>query len=71
MNLCPRCKHMSKCVVPMELDTTEELESIDERLEEIREIQQEEAGNSVFIPEDVVFEVMVMECADFDEESFH
>ncbi len=71
MNLCSKCKHMSNCIVPMELDTSSELEAIDESLEEIREIQEDESGNSVFVPEDVVFEVIVTECADFEEESFH
>lgn len=71
MNLCPKCKHQSNCLVPVELDTSAELESIDEGLEELREIQEEEESNSVFIPEDVVFEVIVMECADYEEESFH
>ncbi len=71
MNLCPKCKHQSACLVPTELDTSAELESIDEGLEELREIQEEEESNSVFIPEDVVFEVIVMECGDYEEESFH
>jgi hypothetical protein len=57
--------------VPTELDTSAEMESLDEALEELREIQEEEGSNSVFIPEDVVFEVIVSECADFEEESFH
>ena len=71
MNLCPKCKHMSSCIVPTELDTSAEMESLDEALEELREMQEEEWSNSVFIPEDVVFEVIVSECADFEEESFH
>ena len=71
MNLCPKCKHMSNCLVPTELDTSTEVESLDDSLEELREIQSEESGNSVFIPEDVMFEVIVVECADFEEESFH
>ncbi len=71
MNLCPKCKHMSNCLVPTELDTSAEMESLDEALEELREVQEEEGSNSVFIPEDVVFEVIVSECADFEEESFH
>lgn len=71
MNLCPKCKHVSNCLVPTELDTSTEIESIEESLEELREIQEEEAGNSVFIPEDVMFEVIVVECEDFEEESFH
>lgn len=71
MNLCPKCKHMSNCLVPTELDTSTEIESLEESLEELREIQSEESGNSVFIPEDVMFEVIVVECADFEEESFH
>ncbi|MEK6537919.1 MAG: hypothetical protein AABY41_01725 [Nitrospirota bacterium] len=62
---------MSNCLVPTELDTSAEMESLDEALEELREIQEEEGSNSVFIPEDVVFEVIVSECADFEEESFH
>jgi len=57
--------------VPTELDTSAEMESLDEALEELREMQEEEGSNSVFIPEDVVFEVIVSECADFEEESFH
>lgn len=71
MNLCPKCKHMSNCLVPTELDTSTEIGSLEESLEELREIQAEESGNSVFIPEDVMFEVVVVECADFEEESFH
>ena len=71
MNLCPKCKHMSNCLVPTELDISTEVESLDESLEELREIQAEESGNSVFVPEDVMFEVIVVECADFEEESFH
>ncbi len=71
MNLCPKCKHSSSCLVPMELDTSAELESLDEGLEELREIQEDEENDSVFVPEDVVFEVIVMECGDFEEESFH
>ena len=71
MNLCPKCKHMSNCLVPTELDISSEVEALDESLEELREIQAEESGNSVFIPEDVMFEVIVVECADFEEESFH
>ena len=71
MNLCPKCKHISNCLVPTEFDTSAEMESLDEALEELREIQEEEGSNSVFIPEDVVFEVIVSECADFEEESFH
>ena len=71
MNLCPKCKNMSNCLVPTELDTSAEMESLDEALEELREMQEEEGSNSVFIPEDVVFEVIVSECADFEEESFH
>ena len=71
MNLCQKCKHMSNCLVPTELDTSAEMESLDEALEELREMQEEEGSNSVFIPEDVVFEVIVSECADFEEESFH
>ena len=71
MNLCPKCKHMSNCLVPTEVDTSAELEALEESLEELREMQEEETGNSVFIPEDVVFEVIVVECADFEEESFH
>jgi len=62
---------MSNCLVPTELDTSAEMESLDEALEELREMQEEEGSNSVFIPEDVVFEVIVSECADFEEESFH
>ena len=62
---------MSSCLVPTELDTSAEMESLDEALEELREMQEEEGSNSVFIPEDVVFEVIVSECADFEEESFH
>ena len=57
--------------MPTELDTSAEMESLDEALEELREMQEEEGSNSVFIPEDVVFEVIVSECADFEEESFH
>ncbi len=62
---------MSNCLVPTELDTSAEMESLDAALEELREIQEEEGSKSVFIPEDVVFEVIVSECADFEEESFH
>ncbi|HAS16592.1 MAG: hypothetical protein A2Y48_09565 [Nitrospirae bacterium RIFCSPLOW2_12_42_9] len=62
---------MSNCLVPTELDSTTEVASLEEGLEELREMQEEESGNSVFIPEDVVFEVIVIECADFEEESFH
>ena len=47
------------------------MRTLKKRLEELREIQAEESGNSVFIPEDVMFEVIVVECADFEEESFH
>ncbi|MBI5406193.1 MAG: hypothetical protein HZA18_00680 [Nitrospirae bacterium] len=57
--------------MPTELDISSEVESLDESLEELREIQAEDSGNSVFIPEDVMFEVIVVECADFEEESFH
>lgn len=71
MNLCPKCKHMSSCLVPAELDTSAEMESLDEALEELREMQEEDGSDSVFIPEDVVFDVIVSECADFEEESFH
>lgn len=71
MNLCPKCKHMSNCLVPTELDTSTEIATLEESLEELREIQAAESGNSVFIPEDVMFEVIVVECADFEEESFH
>jgi len=61
---------MATCLVPTELDTSAEIEALEESLEELREMQEEEA-NSVFIPEDVVFDVIVVECADFEEESFH
>ena len=33
---------MSNCLVPTELDTSAEMESLDEALEELREIQEEE-----------------------------
>ncbi|MCC7202719.1 MAG: hypothetical protein IT393_08700 [Nitrospirae bacterium] len=62
---------MSSCLVPAELDTSAEMESLDEALEELREMQEEDGSDSVFIPEDVVFDVIVSECADFEEESFH
>lgn len=61
---------MSTCLVPTEFDTSSEIDSLEESLEELREMQEEEA-NSVFIPEDVVFDIIVVECADFEEESFH
>ncbi len=71
MNLCPKCKHISSCLVPMELDTSAELDSIDESLDELREVQEEEENDAVFVPEDVVFEVIIIECADYEEEPFH
>lgn len=71
MNLCPKCKHVSNCLVPTELDTSTEIETLEESVEALRDLQEEESGNSVFIPEDVVFEVIVVECADFEEGSFH
>ena len=70
MNLCTKCKHASNCVV-LEMEMSSEMDAIDERLEEIREAEEETEGNSVFIPEDVVFDVIVTECADFEEESYH
>ncbi len=69
-SLCARCRHMATCLVPTELDTSAEIEALEESLEELRDMQEEEV-NSVFIPEDVVFDVIVVECADFEEESFH
>ena len=70
MNLCTKCKHASNCVV-LEMDVSPELDAIGESLEEMREAQEESEGNSVFIPEDVVFDVIVTECGDFEEESYH
>ena len=70
MNLCTKCKHASNCVVT-EMDVSPELDDLDESLEELREAQEDSDGNSVFIPEDVVFDVIVTECADFEEEAYH
>jgi hypothetical protein len=53
------------------MDVSPELDDLDESLEELREAQEDSDGNSVFIPEDVVFDVIVTECADFEEEAYH
>jgi len=55
----------------MELDVSDELDSLDDRMEELRMIKENSIANSIFIPEDVVFDVIVTECSDFEEESFH
>ena len=70
VNLCSRCRHAPHCVVP-EMDISPQLEELDETLEEYREMQNAHEGNSLFIPDDVVFEVIVTECGDFEEEAYH
>lgn len=70
MTLCTKCKHASNCIVP-DMDHSAELDTMDENLEEIREAQEENEADSVFTPEDVVFDIVVTECADFEEETYH
>jgi hypothetical protein len=53
------------------MDHSAELDTMDENLEEIREAQEENEADSVFTPEDVVFDIVVTECADFEEETYH